>query len=41
MCTFRQALELNIEDTQAYIRVDCKSGKPVSALGVGGTASGK
>ena len=27
---------LRIDDTQAYIRMDCKGGNPVSALGVGG-----
>ena len=27
---------LRIDDTQAYILMDCKRGKPVSALGVGG-----
>ena len=27
---------LRIDDTQAYIRTDCKRGNPVSALGVGG-----
>ena len=27
---------LRIDDTQAYIRMDCKRGNPVSALGVGG-----
>ena len=25
-----------IDDTQAYIRMDCERGNPVSALGVGG-----
>ena len=27
---------LRTDDTQAYIRMDCKGGNPVSALGVGG-----
>ena len=27
---------LRTDDTQAYIRMDCKRGNPVSALGVGG-----
>ena len=27
---------LRIEDTQAYICMDCERGNPVSALGVGG-----
>ena len=27
---------LRIDDTQAYIRMDCERGNPVSALGVGG-----
>ena len=27
---------LRTDDTQAYIRMDCKRGTPVSALGVGG-----
>ena len=27
---------LRIEDTQAYIRMDCERGNPVSAQGVGG-----
>ena len=29
---------LRTDDTQAYIRIDCKRGNPVSALGVGGNS---
>ena len=30
-----------MDDTQAYIRMDCKGGNPVSALGVGGNGPWK
>ena len=31
-------VRLQTDDTQAYIRMDCKRGNPVSALGVGGNS---
>ena len=30
--------KLRTDDTQAYLRMDCKRGNPVSALGVGGNS---